>query len=110
MDKIDEAEALALAAANQSALNRFAWILGAALAVALIAPDLLFPATISSFTCFSAGILATIALFAKDDVFAPHLSRWDVAAALYAVSLFAGFFVDLDALQSHFLLEQNRLR
>ena len=105
----DDVEGIALSAANNRALQRFAWIFGAGLALSLIAPDLLFPAMISSFTGLSAGVLATIALFARDNVFAPHLSRWDIAAALYAVSLFFGFFVDLEAIKLHLLLEQNRL-
>ncbi len=105
----DEVEAVALSAANHRALRRFAWIFGSGLALALIAPDMFFPALISSFTGLSAGVLATIALFARDNVFAPHLSRWDIAAALYAASLFSGFFVDLDALNMHLMLEQSRL-
>ena len=95
----DDRDLIARQAANQSALNRFAWIFGCGLALSLTVPQLFFAATISSFTALGAGILATIALFSRDDVFAAHLTRWDVAAALYAVSLFAGMFVDLESLR-----------
>jgi len=101
MHGIDDSDRLALEMANQRALHRFAWMLGLALAFSLVLPSLLFAAAMSSATALGAGVLATIALFARDDIFAPHLSRWDIAAALYAVSLFAGFFVDLDTLQLH---------
>lgn len=107
---IEDVEGLALSAANHRALQRFAWIFGSGLAVSLMAPDSLFPAIISSFTGLSAGILATIALFARENVLAPHLSRWDIAAALYAASLFSGLFVDVDAIDHYLLLEQSRLR
>jgi hypothetical protein len=105
----EDVEGVALTAANHQALRRFAWIFGSGLALSLIAPDLLFPAMISSFTGLSAGVLATIALFARDNVFAPHLSRWDIAAALYAVSLFSGLFVDLEAINVHLMVEQSPL-
>jgi hypothetical protein len=106
----DDSDAIARMAANQRALNRFAWIFGSGLALALSAPPLFFAATISSFTGFGAGILATIALFSRDNVFAPHLTRWDVAAALYATSLFAGMFVDLASIQHHLMMAGSGLR
>ncbi len=91
----DDGDVLARDAANQRALSRFAWVFGCGLALSLSVPQWFFAASISSFTALAAGLLATIALFARDDdIFAPHLTRWDVAASLYAVSLFAGLFVD----------------
>jgi hypothetical protein len=102
----DDRDAIARAAANQRALNRFAWIFGSGLALALSTPPLFFAATISSFTGFGAGILATIALFGRDNVFAPHLTRWDVAAALYAASLFAGMFADFPSIQHHLMMAE----
>ncbi|MCB1833496.1 MAG: hypothetical protein KDH19_08670 [Geminicoccaceae bacterium] len=94
--------------ANDLALRRFAWIFGAILLVALGFPHVLFAATISSFLSFAAGILATIALFSREPVLAGHLTRWDVAAALYAASMFAGFFVDIEAVRL-FIMEQQAL-
>ena len=95
-----------LAEANQRALHRFAWILGCGLAVALSMPGILFAATVGSLTGLGAGIVATVALLAREEPFAPHLTRWDIAAALYAVSLLAGLFVDIDGVR-HYLLEQQ---
>ncbi|MEZ5824491.1 MAG: hypothetical protein R3C97_07035 [Geminicoccaceae bacterium] len=94
--------------ANDLALRRFAWIFGLILLVALGFPQVLFAATISSFLSFAAGILATIALFSREPVMARYLTRWDVAAALYAASMFAAFFVDAEAVRL-FLLEQQAL-
>lgn len=110
MHGTDEAERLALEMANQRALQRFAWILGIGLAFSLTLPSLFFAAAMSSASALGAGILATIALLARDDIFSPHLSRWDVAAALYAVSLFAGFFVDLEVLQLHMMAQTYGMR
>ncbi len=106
----DDGDRLARELANQRALNRFAWIFGAGLALSLGVPPLFFAATISSFTALSAGILATIALFGRDSVFAPHLTRWDVAAGLYAISLLAGLFVDLPSLQHALMMHHDQLR
>ena len=92
--------------ANELALRRFAWVFGGGLLVALAFPQVLFAATISSFTGFAAGVVATMALFARDPLWVAYLTRWDVAAALYAASLFTGFFVDIDAVQL-FLIEQR---
>ena len=92
--------------ANELALRHFAWVFGGSLLVALAFPQVLFAATISSFTGFAAGVVATLALFARDPLWVGHLTRWDVAAALYAASLFTGFFVDIDAVQL-FLIEQR---
>lgn len=105
----DEIDRLALALANRRASNLFAWIFGIGLAVSLTMPALLFAAAISSFTALGAGIIATIALVARDDMLATHLSRWDVAAALYAVSLFTGFFVDREMLQLHLMATSHIL-
>ena len=96
-----------LAMVNQRALHRFAWIFGCGLAFALSMPGILFAATVGSFTGLGAGIVATVALLAREEPFAPHLTRWDIAAALYAVSLFAGLFVDIDAVRHYLLMQQH---
>ena len=92
--------------ANELALRRFAWVFGAGLLISLAFPQVLFAATISSFLGFAAGVIATIALFSHEQLWAEHLTMWDVAAALSAASLFAGFFVDLDAVRL-FIIEQQ---
>ena len=96
--------------ANRRALARFAWVFGSGLALSLALPQWFFAAGISSFTALAAGLLATIALFARDDLLAPHLTRWDVAAALYAVSLFAGLFVDRAGVHLALMLHEGGLR
>ncbi len=98
---------VSLATVNQRALHRLAWILGCGLALALSVPQLLFAATLGSFTGLGAGIVATVALLAREEPFAPHLTRWDIAATLYAVSLFAGLFVDLDAVRLYLAMQQS---
>ncbi len=103
----DDSDEMARLAANQRAFTRFAWIFGCGLALSLTVPELFFAATISSFTALGAGIIATIALFARDNPFAPHLSRWDIAAALYAVSLFSGLFVDLEAISFYLMMQET---
>lgn len=95
------------APANQLAFIRFAWIFGAGLAIAMTFPQVLFAATISSVLGFGAGIMATVALFARDSVWSEELTRWDVAATLYASSLFASFFVDQDALRAYLELRHT---
>lgn len=87
--------------ANQLAVVRFAWIFGAGIAIALSFPPILFAATVSTILGFSSGVLATIALFSRESVWSPHLNRWDVAASLYALSLFTGFFVDADGILAY---------
>ena len=103
----DDSDEMARLAANQRAFTRFAWIFGCGLALSLTVPELFFAATISSFSAFAAGIMATIALFARDNLFGPHLSRWDVAASLYAVSLFSGLFVDLEAISFYMMMHES---
>jgi hypothetical protein len=106
----DDGDLLAQDAANRRALARFAWLFGAGLALSLAVPEWFFAASISSFTALAAGLLATIALFARDEIFAPQLTRWDVAAALYAVSLFAGLFVDRAGVYLALMLHDGGLR
>ena len=106
----DDGDLVAQDAANRRALARFAWVFGSGLALSLAAPEWFFAAGINSFTALAAGLLATIALFARDDVFAPHLTRWDVAATLYAVSLFAGLFVDRAGVHLALMLHDGALR
>lgn len=107
MHYTDDSDETARLAANQRAFTRFAWLFGCVLALSLGVPDLFFAATISSFTALAAGIIATIALFAREHLLAPHLSRWDIAAALYAVSLFSGLFVDLEAISLHLTMQET---
>jgi hypothetical protein len=48
-----------------------------------------------------------VALLAREEPLAPHLTRWDIAAALYAASLFAGLFVDVEGVRHYLLMQQH---
>lgn len=104
MGGIDEPEQLECEIANHHALVRLAWIFGAGVLFALTFPHVLFAATMSTFLGFGAGIVATLALVGQDEIWAPHFTRWDVAAALHSMSLFSGFFVNVDEIRL-FMLE-----
>ena len=81
-------------ARNNVVLVRFAILLGSALAIAAVTPAPLFAATLSTFLfVFSFGS-AISAIVAADSAWAPNLTRWDQAAALLAIGIFAKFFVD----------------
>lgn len=86
---------------NQVAIGRFAWIFGGVMAISLSFPPILFAAAISTILGFCAGVIATVALFAREPIWGEQLTRWDVAAALYALSLFTGFFIDVDSIQAY---------
>jgi hypothetical protein len=93
-------------AGNNAALVRLALLLGLGVAMALIAPDQLFAATLSSFLGLAALGVAVSALVAREAVWQPHLTRWDVAAWLHGLALLAGFFVEPDAVRQ-FLAERG---
>lgn len=90
------------ASADQVALYRLAWFIGVALMLALIAPAPLFAATMSSMLGLASLVLALGALVLREQALAPHLTRWDVAAILYLLSVAFGWFVD-EAVVEEFL-------
>ena len=92
-------------AENNAALVRLAILFGLALAMALMAPRELFAATLSSFLGLAALGVAISGLIAREAVWQPHLTRWDVAACLHGLALLAGFFVEPESVRS-FLLER----
>jgi len=106
MGESGEPEEVECDIANHHALVRLAWIFGAGVFFAMTFPHVLFAATMSSFLGLGAGIIATLALIGRDDIWAPYLTRWDIAAALHAMSLFSGFFVNIDAIRL-FMLESG---
>ena len=106
MGGVDGPEQFESDVANQQALTRLAWIFGAGVLFALTFPHILFAATMSTFLGFGAGIVATLALVGHDEILAPHLTRWDVAAALHCMSLFSGFFVNVEEIRL-FMLETS---
>lgn len=92
-------------AENNAALVRLAILLGVALVMALVAPRELFAATFSSFLGLAALGVAISGFVAREAVWQPYLTRWDVAACLHVLGLLAGFFVEPDSVRS-FLLER----
>jgi len=95
------------AAAEDAALRRLAWSLGIGVVLALMMPPPLFAATMSGCLAVASGVMATLALVMREPIWPERLTAWDAAAMLYLLSLFSGFFVDLDAIQA-FLLENGR--
>jgi hypothetical protein len=93
-------------AADQIALYRLAWFIGLALILAMIAPPPLFAATLSSMLGLASLMLALGAMLLREPALLPHLTRWDVAAILYVLSVAFGWFVD-DAEVSDFLKSQG---
>ncbi|HET6468991.1 MAG TPA: hypothetical protein VFG43_11505 [Geminicoccaceae bacterium] len=85
---------------NSGAMLRFAAIFAVALMLALAAPPVLFAATLSSFLGLAAWVIAGLALFRREPFWPDHLTRWDVAAGLYASSLLVSFFVDVEAVKA----------
>jgi hypothetical protein len=79
---------------NNSALSRLAVMLAVALLFAFAAPPILFAAAFSSFLSLGALGFTFLALLAREPVWQLHLTRWDIAAMLHGMSLFASFFVD----------------
>ncbi len=98
----------AIEAANGTAYRRFAFILGGGLVFAFCFPQVLFSLTFGMFLSLGSGVVGVLAFLAREPVWSRHLTRWDVAAGLYALSLLAGFFVDYDAVHL-FVLEQQTL-
>lgn len=88
------------------ALFRLAWFIGAALLFALMVPQPLFAATMSAFLGIGALVLSLSALLIREPVWPSHLTRWDVAAILYLLSAFFGWFVD-HAMVQEFLEAQG---
>jgi ABC-type multidrug transport system permease subunit len=88
-----------LALRNRQSLFRFAAMMMIAALIAASAPSALAAAAFSSLLFMGAMIAAGFALITGDPTSGPHLTRWDEAAALLALSLFTGFFVDQAAVE-----------
>ena len=80
--------------ADQAALFRLAWFIGVALVFALMAPQPLFAATFSALLGIGSLALSLGAVILREPVWPAHLTRWDLAAFLYLLSSFFGWFVN----------------
>lgn len=85
---------------NRLSLIRLAVMAATTLFIASFAPPGLTIAAISSLACISALVIATFALFYGERAQAEHFTRWDEAAAMLALSLGAGLFVDPAAIEA----------
>ncbi len=65
--------------------------------LALPQPSALLAPVFSGYLLAAAVAAAFWGLLTRQNMLAPHLTRWDQAAMLLAASLFAGFFVDPEA-------------
>lgn len=90
---------------NDVALVRLAWFVGLALLLALVGPRPLFAATFSALLGLAALALSLAAALLREPVWQQHLTRWDVAAVLYLLSVLFGWAVDPEAVRG-FLAEQ----
>lgn len=85
---------------NRLSLIRLAAMVATTLFLASFAPPGLTVAAISSLSFISAMVIATFAMFYGERVRADHFTRWDEAAAMLALSLGAGLFVDPAAIEA----------
>ncbi len=86
-------------AADRAALARLAWLIGLALILALVGPPELFGATFSAMLGVGALAVSLTATILRESVWAPHLTRWDMAALLYLLGALFGWSVDSDAVR-----------
>jgi len=86
---------------NTASLLRVGLFLSLALLIASTMPAPLMVASLSSLLWVGSLVSALAAALMRGPVFVPHLTRWDEAAMLMAVSLFLGFFVNQQAVMEH---------
>ncbi|MFO1128290.1 MAG: hypothetical protein U1E66_07690 [Rhodospirillales bacterium] len=84
---------------NRDSVVRVGLMVAIALALALSAPAELVVAVFSGLMFISACIAGVFALFAREDPFAAHFTRWDETAVLLGVSIAAGMMVRPDMLE-----------
>lgn len=85
---------------NRLSLLRLTVMVTTTLFLAWFAPAGLTVAAVSSLSFISALVIATFALFYGEPPQADHFTRWDEAAAMLALSLGAGFFIDPAAIEA----------
>ncbi|MBB4286124.1 hypothetical protein [Roseospira goensis] len=83
---------------NKTSLLRLGLFGSIALLIASTLPPDLMVASLSSLLWIGALVSALVAGFLGEPVRVPHLTRWDEAAILMAISLFLGFFIDQQAM------------
>ncbi|MBK1665005.1 hypothetical protein CKO38_11110 [Rhodospirillum rubrum] len=86
---------------NIPGMLRLAVFLGFALIVARTMPDGLLPHALASLLNFAALASCLVASLRHEPIWQDHLTRWDEAAVLMAVSLLAGAFADPQVLEGY---------
>ncbi|MEI8394830.1 MAG: hypothetical protein WCF85_08855 [Rhodospirillaceae bacterium] len=87
-------------AVNDQSLIRVGLTFAVCMLMASTAPLGLVFAILNGLLAACAIMALAVAAVLRDRVFAPHLTRWDEAAALAAASLISGWFVDPDAVRA----------
>lgn len=80
--------------ANRRVLTRFGLTAALTVFLASTMPQPLIAASLSSLSLLAGLVLAGLAALLRERPNGPVLNRWDESAALLALSLLAGFFVD----------------
>jgi hypothetical protein len=75
-------------------------MLALCLALASLAPAPLLALSLSSLTSMAAWVAAATALLRGETIEWTRWNRWDVALAFFALSIAAGWFVDLQAVEA----------
>ena len=79
---------------NRGALVTLLLLCTVMLLVASALPPVLVPPALSQLLAYASLAAVIVAALRRESVFAGHLTRWDQAAALLALSLAAGAFTD----------------
>jgi hypothetical protein len=82
---------------NLAALCRFIVLFGFSLIIAATGPSEGYAVVLHTFLFTAAAIMGLTARFQSQKLAPEHLTDWDVAAALMALSILARFFVDIKA-------------
>ena len=85
---------------NAESLIRFGLIFAISFLIASTMPSEAVAATLSALLSIGGFVSANVALLNGERVFTGHITRWDEAAALMALSILAGWFVDTETLHA----------
>jgi len=85
---------------NTQSMTRFALLTGFSILLALMWPSELFAVMLAGFLFINAMTSAVAAMLKRDQVWSPHLTRWDEAAAFYVFAFISSLFIDHAALEA----------
>ena len=84
---------------NAQSATRLAVITGICFALSAMAPAGLMLATFSSLLFVGAMVSMVVGSMRRESFFAPHLTRWDEAAAFLAASILTAWLVDAERIR-----------